>query len=153
MSEHGEATPRPLVDEPSPAPWEYIASTEHHGAYVANSYGGTVCDCYEMSDPSAASVRNGGTSRPIPFADMDANARLIVTAVNAHQPMLEALELARRVLVDHLAEMLFSFCELDGENNPIRSTLDEAEEPDVERAEIALAKIDAAIALARGGES
>lgn len=66
----------------TPGPWEYIASTEHHGPYVAGPFGGDVCDCYTMSNLLAASIRNGGTSYPIPFqADCaDANARLIATA-------------------------------------------------------------------------
>lgn len=45
-----------------------------------NSYGGDVCDCYAMSDPQSLSTRNGGTSRPLPFRDAEANARLIAAA-------------------------------------------------------------------------
>jgi hypothetical protein len=66
----------------TPGPWEYVPSDKHHGAYVVGPFGGDVCDCYTMSDPSSPSIRNGGTSRPIPFKgdEMDANARLIAAA-------------------------------------------------------------------------
>lgn len=64
----------------TPGPWEYIPGTEHHGAYVSGPFGGDICDCYAMSDPSSLSARNGGTSQPIPFRDAEANARLISAA-------------------------------------------------------------------------
>lgn len=53
--------------EHTPGPWEYVASTEHHGPYVAAPFGGDICDCYTMSNLSAFSVRNGGDSVPIHF--------------------------------------------------------------------------------------
>lgn len=68
----------------SPQPWELIEATEHHGAYIVNAYGGTICDLYAMSNPMVASVRNGGTSFPVHFDGMAANAALIVEAVNSH---------------------------------------------------------------------
>lgn len=70
------------MSEHTPGPWEYVPSTEHHGAYVAGPFGGDLCDCYTMSNPSSLSVRNGGDSKPIPFCgdEMDANARLIAAA-------------------------------------------------------------------------
>ena len=66
----------------SPLPWELIAGTDHHGAYIVSAAGLDVCDLYAMSNPMAASIRNGGDSKPVPFRDMDANARMIVQAVN-----------------------------------------------------------------------
>lgn len=66
----------------TPGPWEYIPSSKHHGPYVASAYGGDICDCYTMSNPSSLSVRNGGDSKPIHFQHerADANARLIASA-------------------------------------------------------------------------
>ncbi len=63
----------------TPGPWEAIPANEHHGAYVVNHWGSTVCDLYTMSNPSVPSVRNGGDSFPVPFfaENADANARLI----------------------------------------------------------------------------
>lgn len=70
------------MNERTPGPWEYVPSNEHHGPYVCGPWGGDVCDCYTMSNPSALSVRNGGDSKPIHFfGEMaDANARLIALA-------------------------------------------------------------------------
>lgn len=81
-------------------PWEYVASTEHHGPYVTASYGGDICDCYCMSNPSALSVRNGGNSYPIHHQgeQADANAQFIVRAVNSHAALVEALKAARHFI-------------------------------------------------------
>ena len=76
----------------SPTPWEVVEANENHGAYVVNVFGGDVCDLYAMSNPSAWSVSNGGDSRAVPFLDADANARLIVKAVNSHDALVEALK-------------------------------------------------------------
>lgn len=74
--------PAPCTAAHTPGPWEYVPSTEHHGPYVESSVGGTICDCYVMSNPSAPSVRNGGDSKPISFFHemADPNARLIASA-------------------------------------------------------------------------
>jgi hypothetical protein len=84
------------MSEHTPTPWELIEATEHHGAYVVNGWGRTVCDLYAMSNPMAASVRNGGTSFPVPFDDMAANAAFIVKAVNSHEALLEFFKWAMR---------------------------------------------------------
>lgn len=68
--------------EYTPGPWEYVASTEHHGPYVTSAFGSTICDCYIMSHPDEPSVRNGGKSKPVSFLHemADPNARLIAAA-------------------------------------------------------------------------
>jgi hypothetical protein len=83
---------------PTPTPWELIEATEHHGAYIVNSWGRTICDLYAMSNPMAASVRNGGTSFPVHFDDMAANAAFIVKAVNNHDQLTADLAEAVRLL-------------------------------------------------------
>jgi hypothetical protein len=77
---------------PTPTPWEYIPSTEHHGPYVT-CLTGDICDCYTMSNPAAASVRNGGDSYPIHHQgkQADANAQRIVLAVNNFDALVEEL--------------------------------------------------------------
>ena len=78
-----------MKTEHTPGPWEYVPATVHHGPYVTSEFGSTICDCYVMSDPSSASVLNGGQSRPIAhMAEMaDPNARLVAAAPE----LLEAL--------------------------------------------------------------
>jgi hypothetical protein len=78
--------------ETSPLPWDLIEATEHHGPYIVNAYGGTVCDFYAMSNPLNLSIRNGGDSAPISFTCADGNAALAVRAVNMHGELIEALE-------------------------------------------------------------
>lgn len=113
---------------PSPIPWDHIESCEHHGAYVMNGYGGTVCDLYAMSDPSSLSIRNGGTSKPIPFTDADANAKLIVQAVNSHADLMAALTDARKVVVDCIEafDVLIPATEFKGILTKIDAALDKA---------------------------
>ena len=86
------------MSEHSPLPWEHVAATDHHGAYIVSASGLDVCDLYAMSNPSSYSVRNGGDSRPIPFVDMDENARHIVKCVNAFPDLVKALEMSRDFL-------------------------------------------------------
>lgn len=78
--------------EISPLPFELIEGNEHHGPYIVNTYGGTVCDFYTMSNPSALSVRNGGDSRPVPFTCADGNAAFMVRAANCHDELVAALK-------------------------------------------------------------
>ena len=75
-------------------PWEYVASTEHHGPYVSCKWGGDICDCYVMSNPMAASVRNGGESYHINHQGdkADANAHLIAAAPCLAEAVAEMLE-------------------------------------------------------------
>lgn len=74
--ERATGDPRPsVVAEPTPGPWEYVPSTEHHGPYVTSQFGSTICDLYVMT-------ANGGPSKPILFLHemADPNARLIAAA-------------------------------------------------------------------------
>lgn len=89
-------TSREKTRGPTPGPWDYVASTEHHGPYVTSEYGSTIADCYAMSSPSSLSVRNGGDSRPIHhMAEMsDANARLIAAAPELLAALKECAESA-----------------------------------------------------------
>ncbi len=72
----------PTDPEFTHGPWECVPATEHHGFYVTNAYGGTVCDLYTMSKPDMLSRRNGGESEPIGFmGPLDGpNANLIAAA-------------------------------------------------------------------------
>lgn len=89
---------QPTNETPSPLPWEVVAGTDHHGAYIVCASGLDVCDLYAMSNPNSLAICNGGDSRPVPFMDMDANARLIVEAVNSHAALVKALEMAEYAL-------------------------------------------------------
>ena len=84
--------PRSQPTNASPTPWELIAATEHHGPYIVNEYGHDVCDFYAMSNPLAASMRNGGNSYPVHFTDAEANAKLVVEAVNSHATLKARIE-------------------------------------------------------------
>jgi hypothetical protein len=79
-------------------PYELVDATEHHGPYICTAYGSTVCDFYAMSDPSSLSVRNGGTSRPIPFTDAAEHAAFMVRAANAHDELVAGLRDIERKL-------------------------------------------------------
>lgn len=72
-------------------PYELVEATEHHGPYICTSFGTTVCDFYAMSDPSSASGRNGGTSKPILFTDAAEHASYMVRAANAHDELMAGL--------------------------------------------------------------
>lgn len=87
-------------------PWEYVPSTEHHGPYVTNAVGNTICDFYTMTQPGEASTLNGGPSRPVHFLHemADSNAALVVAAVAAFDPdreqrVAELRDAVRRLLI------------------------------------------------------
>ena len=84
----------------SPMPFDLVKGNEHHGPYIVNAYGGDVCDFYAMSNPSALSVRNGGDSRPVPFADAEENAEFMWRAANSFDAMLAALKEPRALVVE-----------------------------------------------------
>jgi hypothetical protein len=72
----------------SPLPFEFVEATEHHGPYITTAYGTTIYDFYVMSDPSMPSVRNGGTSKPVPFVDAVGNAEFMCRAANSHDKLV-----------------------------------------------------------------
>lgn len=69
--------------------WEMIAETEHHGAYVVDEYGDTICDLYTMV------VSQDFGRIPASFPNAEKNARLISAAPN----LLSALVKAHRALL------------------------------------------------------
>jgi hypothetical protein len=89
------------MSDHTPTPWEVVPSTEHHGPYISGPHGGDICDFYAMSNYLAASVRNGGTSYPIPHQGeaADANAAFAVRAANAHDDLVAALRKARNIIL------------------------------------------------------
>jgi hypothetical protein len=89
-------------------PYELVEATEHHGPYVCTAFGTTVCDFYAMTDPSSASIRNGGTSEAISFTDAAEHAAFMVKAANAHEELLAALKLARRTIDSYVPWLLGS---------------------------------------------
>jgi hypothetical protein len=96
---------QPMTETPSPLPWEVVAGTDHHGAYIVSAAGLDVCDLYAMSNPMAASLRNGRDSRPVAFRDMDANARLIIEAVNSHEALKARIQELEGALQKEIANL------------------------------------------------
>lgn len=100
-----------MTANPTPGPWDFVPANEHHGPYVTDDYGSTICDFYTMSRPMLASTANGGPSKPIPFlAEMaEPNARLCAAApmlLEAAEDTLEALTLLRIGLRDRAPETI-----------------------------------------------
>lgn len=94
-------------------PWSVVEATEHHGFYVTNDFGNTICDLYAMTRPDMPSTANGGPSKPVPFMhEMDGpNARLIAAApslLNELDVCASGLHMLRRAIVegDPKAELL-----------------------------------------------
>lgn len=79
-----------IVHGPTPGPWDYVPSTEHHGPYVTSDFGNTLFDGYKMSYPGEASTANGGRSRPIHHMHEMADANMSIAA--AAWEMLELLK-------------------------------------------------------------
>lgn len=71
----------PLGAWPTPGPWQYVPSTEHHGPYVTSEFGCTICDFYTMTLPNERSTANGGPSRPIHFMYEMADANALVASL------------------------------------------------------------------------
>jgi len=84
----------------TPGPWEYVPSTENHGAYICGPWGSTVCDCYTMTVPGPF---NGWKAKPVPFHGeaMDANARLIAAAPDLLAALKDLLAYVEGVYGDH----------------------------------------------------
>lgn len=66
----------------TPGPWEYVPSTEHHGAYITSIFGSTIADFYVMSQPGFSGALSGGPVHPVHFMSEMANpnARLAAAA-------------------------------------------------------------------------
>jgi hypothetical protein len=89
-----------VMSETSTLPWELVEANENHGAYIVDAWGADICDCYAMSNPLAASIRNGGTSFPVPFNNMSANAALIVQSVNDRPALIAERDALRAALAE-----------------------------------------------------
>lgn len=84
----------------TPLPWDVVEATENHGPYIVTAFGTTVCDLYAMTDPSSPySIINGiKKPKPVLFTDAEANAALIVAAVNSYTDMLAALRNVNKLI-------------------------------------------------------
>lgn len=128
----------------TPTPWA-VRETILHGT----RYGGLWIEPEDaeylvpLSGPGGA---KSYTSRVVDIQDHDhndANARFIVKAVNSHDGLVAALKAARTVIHED-RQALFESVTVAG----IASTMDDIDKPHVDRLDIALAQIDAALAKA-----
>lgn len=74
-------------------PWDFVTATEHHGYYIVDEVGTTICDLYTMTHPKLTSVLSGGTSEPVSFIDAEANAHLISAAPDLYEALVNTLGL------------------------------------------------------------
>lgn len=63
-------------------PWLVINKDPHHGTYIEDEHGQSICDLYSMSSWNVEGLKDG-TEFPIEFENSENNARRIVACVNA----------------------------------------------------------------------
>lgn len=78
-----------------PLPVELVPATEHHGPYITNCFGLTVCDFYTMTLPNEKSTASGGPSRPVHFGNAVEFSAYMTLAANSHAILVKALKQAK----------------------------------------------------------
>lgn len=130
-------------------PWR---QANKHPRHICDARGFKIAKCL---------IETKGANFKIPVEEAEANAALIVAAVNSYSPskeeaweaMVAALTESRGHIAADLQTELESVCVLDGETfEPRRETMDDDDRDYVESIEAKLARIDRALSLATSAE-
>jgi len=107
-----------------------------------------LADCFMIRAARDIICQTGYSSNlgPPRSHEAEANAALIVRAVNAHDELAALLKECRQRIAGDLEEDLDAACRHDQTGRIIRDSMDELSKPRIEDAEDFIAKIDATLA-------